>query len=129
MVVDDGGAPVWYVEKDTPLASALTRLRHSLTADQRRDFYRITPFVDKTGEFPDGSVYRFEWEREWRVPRRLDLGVKCPLFLFAPEAEHARLVADLTALDVGATAQGIPPLLDPTWNDAKLHAALTEHGL
>ena len=66
-VVDDGGAPVWYVEKDTPLASAITRLQRSLgTPDQRRDWHKITPFIDKTGEFPDGSVYRFEWEREWR---------------------------------------------------------------
>jgi len=128
-VVDDGGAPVWYVEKDTSLASALTRLQHSLTPEQRRGWYNITRFIDKTGEFPDGSVYRFEWEREWRVPRRLDLGVKCPVFLFAPEAEHAQLVADLTALGVGATAQGIPPLLDPTWEEARLQAALSQHRL
>lgn len=128
-VVDDGGAPVWYVELDTPLASALTGLQHSVTPDRQRDFYGITPFVDKTGEFPNGSMYRFEWEREWRVPRRLDLGVDCPVFLFAPEAEHAQLVADLTARGVDATAQGIPPLLDPTWNEAVLQAALSQHGL
>ena len=128
-VVDDGGAPVWYVEKDTSLAFALTRLQNSLTADQQRDWYSITRFIDKTGEFPDGSVYRFEWEREWRVPRRLDLGVKCPVFLFAPEAEHAPLVADLTALGVATTPQGIPPLLDPTWDESRLQTALSRHGL
>ena len=66
----------------------------------------MTPFIDKVGEFPDGTVYRFEWEREWRVPRRLDLGVVHPAFLFAPAAEHTQLVADLTVRGVAGTPQG-----------------------
>jgi Putative abortive phage resistance protein AbiGi, antitoxin len=113
-VVDDGGAPVWYVEKDTELALALTRVQQSLTAvSQRREWHRITAFIDKVGEFPNGTVYRFEWEREWRVPRRLDLGAGHPAFLFAPTAEHAQLVTDLTAQGVAETLHGIAPLLDP----------------
>lgn len=129
-VIDDGGAPVWYVEKDTALASALTGLQQSLTTpSQRRDWYRMTPFINKVGEFSDGTVYRFEWEREWRVPRRLDLGVVHPAFLFAPAAEHTQLVADLTVRGVAGTPQGIAPLLDPTWTESALQAALTRHGL
>ncbi len=128
-VIDDDGAPVWYVEKDTELASALTGLQQSLTTpSQHRDWHRITRFIDKVGEFPDGTVYRFEWEREWRVPRRLDL-VGNPAFLFAPTAEHAKLVADLTVQGVARTPDGIAPLLDPTWTESKLQAALTSHGL
>jgi hypothetical protein len=112
-IVGDGGAPVWYVEKDTTLASALAGLQQSLTtSDQRLDWHRITPFIDKVGEFPDGTVYRFEWEREWRVPRRLDLCAGCPAFLFAPRAEHIQLVGDLTTRGVAGTPHGIAPLLD-----------------
>jgi hypothetical protein len=96
-----------------------------MTPDQRSDWHKVTPFIDKVGEVPDGSVYRFEWEREWRVPRRLDLGVGCPAFLFAPAAEHARLAADLT----GRTRYGLPPLLDPKWDERALQAALAKHGL
>src|SRR5664279_5098741 len=75
------------------------------------------------GEFPDGSVYRFEWEREWRVPRRLDLGVGCPAFLFAPETEHTQLTTALTGLGTVATQNGLP-LLDPNWDEAALQEAL-----
>lgn len=129
-VIADGGAPVWYVEKDTKLASALTGLQQSLTTHgPRRDWHRITPFINKVGEFPDGTVYRFEWEREWRVPRRLDLGAGHPAFLFAPTAEHAQLVTDLTVQGVARTPHGIAPLLDPTWTESTLQAALTSHGL
>jgi hypothetical protein len=67
-IVGDGGAPVWYVEKDTTLASALAGLQQSLTtSDQRLNWHSMTPFIDKVGEFPDGTVYRFEWERECGV--------------------------------------------------------------
>jgi len=129
-VVSDGGAPVWYVEKDTTLASALEGLQYSLTTPrQREDWHRLTPFIDKVGEFPDGTVYRFEWEREWRVPRRLDLDVGCPAFLFAPTSEHAQLLADLTRQGVGGTPHGIAPLLDPTWDEAALQEALAKHRL
>jgi hypothetical protein len=129
-VVDDGGAPVWYVEKDKALASALAGLQQSLTTpNQRRDWHTITRFIDKVGEFPDGTVYRFEWEREWRVPRRLDLCAGHPAFLFAPTAEQAQVVADLTARGVARTPHGIAPLLDPTWAEPALQATLAQHGL
>jgi hypothetical protein len=129
-VIEYDGAPVWYVEKDTVLASALTDLQQSLTTpSQRGDWHRITRFIDKVGEFPDGTVYRFEWEREWRVPRRLDLGAGNPAFLFAPTVEHAKLVADLTVQGVAGTPHGIAPLLDPIWAESALQAALTRHGL
>lgn len=125
-IVDDGGAPVWYVEMDTPLASALAGLQRSLaTSGQRPDWYRITPFIDKVGEFPDGSIYRFEWEREWRIPRRLDLDHEgSPAFLFAPSAQHDCLSTDLAGTPYGTTA-----LLDPTWDESTLQAALAAHGL
>jgi hypothetical protein len=74
-------------------------------------------------------VYRFEWEREWRVPRRLELGIGHPAFLFAPTAEHTQLKADLTAEGVATTRHGIAPLLDPMWTETTLQAALTLHGL
>lgn len=129
-VIDDGGAPVWYVEKDSKLAWSLDVLQQSLTTDgQRRDWHQITPFIDKVGEFPNGAVYRFEWEREWRVPRRLDLDMVAPAFLFAPEAAHAELVTDLAVQGANGKPHGIAPLLDPTWTEPTLQAALLSHGL
>jgi hypothetical protein len=129
-VVTDGGAPVWYVEKDTELASALEVLQQSLTAvGQRSEWHRITPFIDKVGEFPDGSLYRFEWEREWRVPKRLDLDTGNLAFLFAPTAEHSQLVADLKTRGKDRTPIEIPPLLDPTWGETVLQETLAKHVL
>lgn len=73
----------------------------------------MTPLIDKVGEFPDGSVYRFEWEREWRVPRRLHLGVGRPAFIFAPALDHAQLKADLATAGMAGEPYVIPPILDP----------------
>ena len=47
----------------------------------------------------------------------------------APGAEHIQLMADLTTLGVAGTPHGIAPLLDPTWDEPTLQAALAEHGL
>jgi len=107
----------------------LDRLVDRRGPSQRRDWHRITPFIDKVGTFPDGTVYRFEWEREWRVPQRLDLYAGHPAFLFAPTKDHTQLVTDLTAKGVAGTPHGIAPLLDPTWNESTLQAALTSHSL
>ena len=128
--VAEGGAPLWYVEIDSQIAHALARIQQSLeNAEQRRDWHRITPFIDKVGAFPNGTVYQFEWEREWRVPRRLEFSPGCPAFLFAPASEHAQLVRELTTSGIDATIYGIPPVLDPRWNGTQLQAALTKHDL
>lgn len=129
-ILSDDGAPVWYAELDKPVAAALARLQSSITtSDQRRDWYTVAPFVDKVGEFPNGATYRFEWEREWRVSRRIELGVDHPVFLFAPETEHGRLKSQLNAGVVAASPGGIPPMLDPTWDESKLQASLSKYML
>ena len=51
--------------------------------------WAITPFVDYPGEY-GGSQYRFEWEREWRVPGGLAFSPDDVAFLFIPEDLHAK---------------------------------------
>ena len=128
-VVEDGGAPVWYVEMDSHLAYALARMQNSLTQEQRADWYALTRFIDKVGEFPNGSTYRFEWEREWRVPKRLELGAGCPVFLFAPQAEHPWLKAQVSGIAAVVPLTSPLPILDPTWDEETLQAALVTSNL
>lgn len=125
-LIPDEAAPVWYVEKDTPLAYALDRLRQAglNDTDLRRAVFAVTRYIDKVGEFPNGQVYRFEWEREWRVPRHLDLWRKGPLFLFAPEADHAWLHRRLDVGTGDALSEGVPPMIDPNWEDNSIQEVL-----
>lgn len=37
--------------------------------------WRFTPLIDLPGDYPTGS-YRFEWEREWRLPGSLHMTTK-----------------------------------------------------
>jgi hypothetical protein len=125
-LIQDQAAPVWYVEMDTRVANAVDRLCSAAEADPslRADVFTLTRYIDKVGEFPNGQVYRFEWEREWRVPRRLDLWREGPLFLFAPEADHGWLAAELDVREGDALANGVPPMIDPTWDDQSIQQVL-----
>jgi hypothetical protein len=125
-LVTDNAAPVWYVEMDTRLARALDRLRQAGLDDPdlRDSVFTVTRYIDKVGEFPNGQVYRFEWEREWRVPRRLDLWPGGPLFLFAPDSDHRWLGKVLAGRTSQALANGLLPLIDPTWDDNNIQQVL-----
>lgn len=65
-----GGARVWYIDNDTPVAQAFRRLRQRdiVPWDGESPLWELTPFVDFPGEY-GGTMYRFEWEREWRASR------------------------------------------------------------
>jgi hypothetical protein len=84
-----GGARVRYVDKDTDTHAAFLALRDQKLqdVDQADPFWKVTPFVDFPGEYV-GALYRFEWERERRVPRELQFDPDNVSFLFIPEDLH-----------------------------------------
>jgi hypothetical protein len=65
-------------------------VRENLTGgvDSTHPTWRLTPFVDFPGAY-GATAYRFEWEREWRVPAGLAFGPDDVAFLFIPEGLHA----------------------------------------
>ena len=65
-----GGCPVWYVPKDGPTAEAIRKMMSSAlkqTPPANEPIWRATPLIDFPGHYKKGP-YRFEWEREWRLP-------------------------------------------------------------
>lgn len=66
---------MWYFDRDTPVQRAFEALKTQKIDDfDRADpFWQVNPFVDFPGDY-GGTQYRFEWEREWRVPGELHFG-------------------------------------------------------
>jgi hypothetical protein len=112
-----GGARVWYIDNDTPVAQAFRRLRQRdiVPWDGESPLWELTPFVDFPGEY-GGTMYRFEWEREWRVPGRFTFTRENVAFLLAPEAEHTALRRALA----GYTC----PYFDPLWRLDRIQQAV-----
>ena len=89
-LLERGGAPVWYVERDSQLAKAIDCLVALAQLEEptvRVPMWTITPFVNMPGEYPNGT-YCFEWEREWRHAGDLTFSVADPAFLIVPERQH-----------------------------------------
>jgi hypothetical protein len=83
--------------------------------------WSLTPFIDFSQE-----NYRFEWEREWRVPgsEGMRFTPDDVAFLFLPEDEHASTQA--FSMEAATRNNGpayLCPYLDPRWNESKLQAA------
>jgi Putative abortive phage resistance protein AbiGi, antitoxin len=92
LILAAGGARVWYVDKDTPVARAFDRLlqRDIDPWNGESPLWNLTPFVDFPGDYGD-TMYRFEWEREWRVPGNFTFTIEDVAFLLVPEDEHDAL--------------------------------------
>jgi hypothetical protein len=122
-----GGGRVWYVDRDTPLYGAVQAVMAPLIDppfDRDADFWRLTPFIDFPGEY-GGTQYRFEWEREWRVPGEFRFAPGEVEFLFVPEhlqAQARHFFA--TAQEQNLGPAHFCPLLDPLWSDDEIQAAL-----
>lgn len=125
------GARVWYVELDEFTANRLVSLRdhHVALNDPTDPFWDVAPFIDRPGIYGNGTPYRFEWEREWRVPREeMWFGAVEIAFLFAPEEEHATLTGWLPTTPVANDKKVItPPIFDPRWSDDRLYTAFAQH--
>jgi hypothetical protein len=84
--------------------------------------WSITPLVDYVSDGSLGTRHAFEWEREWRHPGDLEFSIGDIAFLFIPESEHVSAAAKLSAF-YGDPAN-VPQMIDATWNDERLQAAL-----
>jgi hypothetical protein len=82
-----GAQRVWYIEKDSKTHSSLDHLSDSLNHNQKKDFFDLAPFIDIPGEYGN-SVYRFEWEREWRIIGDLSFSPDDVEFLILPCDVH-----------------------------------------
>lgn len=115
-----GGAPVWYLERGTRLQQLLfDRIRdlaYHAAPDPDDWLWQLTPYIDYPGEYPDApfgpTTYRFEWEREWRIPS-FSFEPGTVKFLVAPHAHHRTLSATWTSTFTGSDA---PPILDLAWS-------------
>jgi len=87
-------------------------------------FWNLAPFVDFPGTH-GSTEYRFEWERESRVPRRLFFSTDEVAFLFFPENlhSHARTFS-CTAEEANIGPSYRCPILDPLWPNERIQEAL-----
>ncbi len=123
-LIRSGGGRVWYVDEGGPLAQVVRGMvsARAVPGMQPEDpFWKLTPFID----FPGSSYgYRFEWEREWRVPSALSFTPDDVAFLFIPEALHESARSFfMNALDEGLGPAYLCAYLDPLWTDAQLQDA------
>jgi hypothetical protein len=118
-----GGARVWYVGNGGSVAKALRALiderRKARDADD--PFWALTPFIDFPGDY-GGGPYRFEWEREWRVPGGMSFHPSDVSFLLLPEEKHA--VARRSSFKALKC-----PLIDPLWPPELIHGYLPQPSL
>lgn len=123
-LVTAGGARVWYVDRDSPIADAAEHLVDGIAAERKWSdpLWSLTPFIDRPSDEPR---YRFEWEREWRVPGGLDFAPEDVAFLFIPEELHeaARSFFESARRDNSGPAYSCP-FLDPVWSEDRIQDAL-----
>lgn len=121
-----GAARVWYLDKDEPAAAAIeaTLRDHQDRFDAEDPFWRLTPLVDRPGLYR--NEYRFEWEREWRLPGPdgLRFDVNDIAFLFIPEEQHLAARAFFDSYAPGTAPNPQCPFLDPHWDTVKITRAL-----
>jgi hypothetical protein len=127
-----GAAPVWYLDKDEPLAEGFQEVydAHMDALDADDPFWKLTAHVDQPGTYPTRygqRDYRFEWEREWRVagPDGFRFERDDVALLFLPEDEHdaaRQWFADHEANNTGPAY--FCPYIDPFWDEATIVAAL-----
>lgn len=128
-VRDKGGAPVWYLNRDTPVADLFQEvIREAMHGGiQSTDsIWKIAPFIENPGS-GDWGRYEFDWEREWRVVGKLTFGNAHIAFLTAPESAHTTLRADW--LRRVTTSRQPPPLIDLGWDLGRLQSAFADYGL
>jgi hypothetical protein len=126
-LVRAGGARVWYLDNyGNPAAGFNQVVNQYLTpqVDISSPIWGITPFVDFPG-FYGSTEYRFEWEREWRVPGGLRFSTTDVAFLFIPEEYHpqARIFFDEAEVKNYGPSYRCP-ILDPLWSDDDVQRAL-----
>lgn len=127
VLVRAGGGRVWYVDNDSDLAASFRQLMAQYVRspmDVSSPLWQLTPFIDFPGRY-GAAEYRFEWEREWRVPGGLSFSPDEVAFLFIPEELHSRARAFFDEAEEENTGPNYRcPFLDPLWPDDQIQDAL-----
>ncbi len=131
-ILSQGGGPVWYVQYGSPAHLALKhQVQQALTAKdpQREPIWSMTPFVDIQGDTHNAPYsYRFDWEREWRVPGLLRFTEYDVAALFLPEELHPTARGFFEwAVKEKAGPGYFCPCLDPLWKAEQISEALAKH--
>jgi hypothetical protein len=127
-VLDHGGAPIWYLEHDTPQQVTFARMIQDARRrgpDPADPIWGLTPFVD----FPSGPAspytYDFRWEREWRAARDIAFKEEDVAFLFIPEDKHGQARLFFTdAVQENFGPGYFCPYVDPSWSVERVRDAL-----
>jgi hypothetical protein len=126
-IASRGGAPIWYLEVDSPIASVFREVKRQRMLggiDPSDPIWQLTPFVDMPGDYGT-AMYRFEWEREWRVPGDLHFDPDDVAFLFIPEELHEAARSFFAEAEADHTGPAYYcPFLDPTWGEGEIQEAL-----
>lgn len=125
-LAQQGAARVWYLDKDSPAATSFQELVVRAMKggiDPSDPLWRLTPFIDNPGEYPAGA-YRFEWEREWRIPGGVRFTPADVAFLFIPEDLHdaARSFFEGHLRDHSGPSY-LSPYVDPRWEMTHIQTA------
>jgi hypothetical protein len=125
-LVAQGGARVWYLDKDGAAATSFNALIASAITggtDPDAALWKVTPFVDFPGTY-GATQYRFEWEREWRVPGGITFRPDDVVFLFIPEELHTTARSYFEdALRENSGPAYLCPYVDPRWDMPQIQAA------
>lgn len=123
-----GGAPVWYLARETPQHAAFREVVRQAMCngiDPGEPIWSLTPFVDYPGR-GDWGTYEFEWEREWRVVGGLEFALNDVEFLFIPE-EYQEAWRELWG-SLGAQSPFSGAMLDATWGINRVQDELQRAG-
>lgn len=84
-----GGNRVWYVERKSDVGTVLFNAVGDLmrSGDMASPLLQLTPFIDGMAD-GEPYTYRFDWEREWRVPGGLDFEYADVAFVLTPEGSQ-----------------------------------------
>jgi hypothetical protein len=86
-LLSKGAQRVWYIERGSETHSSLENISNHLNETEKEDLFGLAPFIDISGEYGD-SVYRFEWEREWRIIGDVSFSPDDVEFLILPREYH-----------------------------------------
>lgn len=128
ILINAGGAPVWYMEKDSVPQRALFEIIESRfvgAVDPGDPLWKVTPFIDFPGIYR-GIPFHFEWEREWRVPGGLEISPREVAFLFIPEEEHSAARAFFKDAENDGNGPSYDcPFVDPRWGSEEIQRAFS----
>jgi hypothetical protein len=128
LVVQRQGNPILYAYKDNTVANAMRQIATAAKDDPEHPIWKAAPFVDAPGQYPNGSSYFFEWEREWRHLSHFKFLEDEVEFLIIPEDLHAAAKSFFET----AEHENLGPayhcrFIDPYWKLEKIEAVLAQN--